>query len=259
MEKIVIPFIFTLIAGLAMGLGGLLGFLGKKQNKNFFCSTVGFAAGVMLYAAFMEILPEALETLGESFGEEQGKLISLTIFFIAIVFMLISDKFCLDHHDHDHDHSHEEGHDEAMYRMGIMTAIAIAIHNFPEGLAIFTSTLKSTQLGLSVTVAIIIHNIAVGVAISAPIYYGTGNKKKAFIVSLLSGLSEPLGAIIGYWVLKDYLNEGVFGILLSVVAGIMVYISLDELIPSAQKGEGHLGTYSLVAGMFVMAMTLIFI
>lgn len=257
MEKIFIPFTLTLIAGLAMGVGGLLGFVGKEKNKNFFCSTVGFAAGVMLYAAFMEILPEAIEALGDSFGEKNGMILSLFVFFFGIMFMLTTDNACLAHHGHTHDHI--EGHDGAMYRMGIMTAVAIAIHNFPEGLAIFTAALKSTQLGLSVTIAIIIHNIAVGVAISAPIFYGTGNKKKAFTVALLSGLSEPLGAIIGYWILKEYLNDAIFGILLSVVAGIMVYISLDELIPSAQKAEGHIGTYSLVLGMFIMAMTVIFI
>ena len=143
--------------------------------------------------------------------------------------------------------------------MGIMTAIAIAIHNFPEGFAIFTSALKDSKLGISVAIAIAIHNVAVGIAVSAPIYYGTGNKKKAFGAALLSGLSEPAGALLGYWVLYKYLDDGVFGFVLAIVAGIMVYISLDELIPSAQDSDNHIGTYSLVAGMFVMAMTLIFI
>lgn len=259
MDKMIIAFVFTLVAGLAMGVGGLLGFLGERKNKNFFYSTVGFAAGVMLYAAFMEVLPESIETLSETLGEEKGMLVALLGFFGGIIFMLGTDKFCLTHHHHDHKHHHTEGHDGAMYRMGIVTAIAIAIHNFPEGLAIFTSTLKSTNLGLSVTIAIIIHNIAVGIAISAPIFYGTGNKIKAFTVALLSGMSEPLGAIIGFWILKDYMNDAIFGVLLSIVAGIMIYISLDELIPSAQKSEGHIGTYSLVLGMFVMALTVIFV
>ena len=255
METVIMPFIFTLVAGLAMGIGGLLGFVGEGRNKNFFYSSVGFAAGVMLYAAFVEVLPESFETLSDIFGEKNGVLYTTIGFFIGIIFMLGTEKFCLTHQHHDENHIEKE--DKAMYRMGIMTAIAIAIHNFPEGLAIFTSALKDTKLGLSVTLAIIIHNIAVGIAISAPIYYGTGNKKKALGAALLSGLSEPLGAILGYWILKDYLNDVIFGILLSIVAGVMVYISLDELIPSAQKGDSHTGTYSLVFGMFVMALTII--
>ncbi|WP_410208402.1 zinc transporter ZupT [Fusobacterium sp.] len=266
-DNFMIAFILTLLAGLAMGVGGLLGFISNKKNRNFYAGSVGFAAGVMLYAAFVEILPESMESLEEMFPGGKGNLIASGAFFGGIIFMLIIEKFCLPHNHHGHHHGEDEDHSEnevevrnrSMYRMGIMTAIAIAIHNFPEGFAIFTSALKDPKLGISVAIAIAIHNVAVGIAVSAPIYYGTGNKKKAFGAALLSGLSEPAGALLGYWVLYKYLDDGVFGFVLAIVAGIMVYISLDELIPSAQDSDNHIGTYSLVAGMFVMAMTLIFI
>ena len=264
-ENFIIAFILTLFAGLAMGAGGLLGFIGERKSKNFFAGSVGFAAGVMLYAAFVEILPESIEGLGEIFGSKNGSLLGSGAFFGGIAFMLFVEKVCLPHNHHGHhhgeeeEHQHEEHHSKSMYRMGIMTAIAIAIHNFPEGFAIFTSALKDTRLGISVAIAIAIHNIAVGIAVSAPIYYGTGCKKKAFGAALLSGLSEPTGAIIGYWALHNYLDDRIFGVILAIVAGIMVYIALDELIPSAQESDNHIGTYSLVAGMFVMAMTMIFI
>lgn len=270
-DNFMIAFILTLLAGLAMGVGGLLGFVSKKKNKNFFAGSVGFAAGVMIYAAFVEILPESMESLEGMFPGGKGTLIASGAFFGGIVFMLLTEKFCLPHNHHGHHHGEEEEHhhhhhhdehelrNRSMYRMGIMTAIAIAIHNFPEGFAIFTSALKDPRLGISVAIAIAIHNVAVGIAVSAPIYYGTGNKTKAFGAALLSGLSEPTGALLGYWVLHKYLDDGIFGFILAIVAGIMVYISLDELIPSAQDSDNHIGTYSLVAGMFVMAMTLIFI
>ncbi len=260
LENLIVAFILTLLAGLAMGVGGLLGFIGSRKNTNFFSCSVGFAAGVMLYAAFVEILPESMESLKQMFPGVKGKLIASGAFFGGIIFMLITEKFCLPHHHDSHHHIHDSKEkDASMYRMGIMTAIAIAIHNFPEGFAIFTSALKDTKLGISVAVAIAIHNVAVGIAVSAPIYYATSNKKKAFGAALLSGMSEPLGALLGYWVLKDYLDDAIFGFVLAIVAGIMVYVSLDELIPSAQKGDNHIGTYALVAGMFVMAITLIFI
>lgn len=255
-------FMLTLFAGLAMGIGSIFSFVGKKSNHKFLSASLGFACGVMIYVAFIEIFPEARESLIESFGETKGQWITLISFFIGMFFMSFTEKFCLVKH------SEEEEHEDcchccdsnSLYRMGIMTAIAIAIHNFPEGIAIFTSVLKDTTLGFSVAFSIGIHNIAVGIAVSAPIYYATGNRKKAFLFAILSGLSEPLGAIFGYILLRNYMNETFFGILLSIVAGIMIYISLDELLPSAQRDKNHhVATYSMIFGMFVMAISLILI
>ncbi len=142
--------------------------------------------------------------------------------------------------------------------MGILTATAIAIHNFPEGLATFTAAVYDLRLGIPIAVAIAIHNIPEGIAVSIPIYYGTGDKKKAFLYSFASGLSEPIGALVGYLLLGRFFNELTFGITFGIVAGIMVFISLDQLLPASEKyGEHHLSIYGLIAGMVVMAASLL--
>ena len=143
--------------------------------------------------------------------------------------------------------------------MGLLSAVAITIHNFPEGIATFASALHDPRLGITITVAIALHNIPEGIAISVPIYQATGSRRKAFVYSFLTGLAEPLGALIGYLILFSFLNELVFGILFAMVAGIMVFISLDELLPLAiEFGEHHLSIYGLIAGMMIMAFSLLF-
>ncbi|MDO8898827.1 MAG: ZIP family metal transporter, partial [Bacteroidales bacterium] len=140
----------------------------------------------------------------------------------------------------------------------MFTALAIAIHNFPEGLATFTAALTDPALGVAIAVAIAIHNIPEGIAVSVPIYFATGNRKKAFWLSFSSGLAEPVGALVGFLILMPFLNPMVFGLLFALVAGIMVFISLDELLPAAEEyGEHHLSIYGLVAGMAVMAISLL--
>jgi len=140
----------------------------------------------------------------------------------------------------------------------VFVALAIAIHNFPEGLATFIAALQKPALGLSIAVAIAIHNIPEGISVSVPVYYATGSKKKAFVYSFLSGLAEPVGALIGYFILRSFINDLVFGILFALVAGIMVFISFDELLPAAEEyGEHHLSIYGLIAGMGVMALSLL--
>ena len=142
--------------------------------------------------------------------------------------------------------------------MGLFSAVAIAIHNFPEGLATFMAGLTNPTLGVSIAVAIAIHNIPEGLAVSVPIYYPTGSKKKAFILSFFSGLAEPIGAVIGYFLLKWFFTDSVFGFIFAAVAGIMVYISLDELLPTAEEyGEHHVAIYGLIGGMAVMALSLV--
>lgn len=143
-------------------------------------------------------------------------------------------------------------------RTGVFTAVTIAVHNFPEGLATFISAMQDLSVALPVVAAIAIHNIPEGIAVSVPIYYASGSKKKAFMYSFLSGLAEPLGAIVGYLLLMPFMNDLVFGILFAAVAGIMVFISMDELLPAAREyGEHHLSMYGLVGGMIVMAVSLL--
>ena len=145
-----------------------------------------------------------------------------------------------------------------LYRMGLFTALAIAIHNFPEGLATFTAAMTDPAIGLSIAIAIAIHNIPEGIAVSVPVYYSTGSKLKAFWLSFLSGLAEPVGAIVGYLLIMPYMNDVTFGVLFAAVAGIMVFISLDELLPTAREFDtGHMTIYGLIAGMAVMASSLL--
>jgi len=163
------------------------------------------------------------------------------------------------HHGHKHRHTNRHQHyKKRLMRLGLFTAVAIAIHNFPEGIATFVASLKDPSLGITIAVAIAIHNIPEGIAVSVPVYFATGSRKKAFKWSLLSGLSEPLGALVGFAVLSAVMNDVVFGVLFAAVAGIMVFISLDELLPTAREyGEPHLSIYGMVAGMAVMAVSLL--
>jgi zinc transporter, ZIP family len=145
-----------------------------------------------------------------------------------------------------------------LMRMGLFTALAIAIHNFPEGLATFIAALTDLSLGIPIAIAIAIHNIPEGIAVSVPIYYATGSRRRAFKYSFLSGLAEPVGALIGWLILMPYLTDTVFGIVFAGVAGIMVFISFDELLPAAREyGEHHLSVYGLIAGMAVMGISLV--
>jgi ZIP family zinc transporter len=148
--------------------------------------------------------------------------------------------------------------DRKLLRMGLFSALAIGIHNFPEGLATFMGALSDPGLGVSIAVAIAIHNIPEGIAVSVPVYYATKNRNKAFWISFLSGLAEPVGALLGYFILRSIFNDATFGIIFAGVAGIMVYISLDELLPTAEEyGEHHIAIGGLIAGMAVMAISLL--
>ncbi len=225
MNNVLMAFLLTLLAGLATGIGSCIAFFAKKTNKKFLCVSLGFSAGVMIYVSMIEMFQTAKESLVGAMGIKEGKV---------------------------------DIKDKTLMRTGIVTALAIAIHNFPEGLATFVSALEGASLEIPITIAIAIHNIPEGISVSIPIFYATGDKKKAFLYSFLSGMSEPIGAIIGYTLLRNIFNDITLGILLSAVAGIMVFISLDELLPTARKyGEHHLAIYGLIAGMVVMAVSLL--
>lgn len=259
-------FSLTLIAGLATGIGSTLGFFAKQTNTRFLAVSLGFSAGVMIYVSFVEIFNKARITLVSQMGDKLGTLATVCSFFGGIFIIALIDKLVPGFENPHEMHNIEElskvpsdvKKRNGLLKTGIFTAIAIAIHNFPEGLATFTSALTDPALGLSITAAIAIHNIPEGIAVSVPVYYATQSRKKAFCYSFLSGLSEPLGAIVGFAILANFFSHTMFGILFASVAGIMVYISLDELLPSAQKyGEHHLSIYGLISGMIVMAGSLI--
>lgn len=273
MSNVLFAFLLTLFAGLATGIGSCIAFLSKKTNTKFLSVALGFSAGVMIYVSFVEILVKARDSLVMYSGNIKGNWLTVISFFGGMLFIAIIDKMIPSYENPHESRAVEEiaeienykkqevkspQNTKALYRMGIFSAIAIAIHNFPEGLATFISALDNPTLGVSIAVAIAIHNIPEGIAVSVPLYFSTGSKKKAFIYSFLSGLAEPVGALVGYLILMPIMNELVFGIIFAGVAGIMVFISLDELLPAAENyGEHHLSIYGLIGGMIVMAISLL--
>ncbi len=270
-QTILFAFGLTLFAGLATGIGSALAFFTRTTNTRFLSAALGFSAGVMIYVSFVEIFVKARHELVESLGYVPGTWVTVLAFFGGIALIAIIDRLIPNYENPHELHSIEEmdqglenlpkneAHDFGkLKRMGVFTALAIGIHNFPEGLATFTAALTDPSLGIAIAVAIAIHNIPEGIAVSVPIYYATGSRRKAFQLSFLSGLSEPVGALFGYLVLMPFLSPTVFGILFAGVAGIMVFISLDELLPAAEEfGEHHLSIYGMITGMAVMALSLL--
>lgn len=260
--NILFAFGLTLFAGLATGVGSALAFFTKQTNVKFLSVALGFSAGVMIYVSFMEIFAKGQESLISILGERAGTFWTLIAFFGGMLLIGIIDKLVPalgnPHTIRKVEEADTVQKKSGLVRMGMLTAVAIAIHNFPEGLATFTAAVYDPRLGIPIAIAIAIHNIPEGIAVSIPIYYGTGDKKKAFFYSFLSGISEPLGAMVGFFLLGRFFNELTFGITFAMVAGIMVFISLDQLLPAAEKyGEHHLSVYGLVAGMIVMAASLL--
>lgn len=263
LKNVLFAFSLTLVAGLSTGIGSALAFYTKQTNKKFLSVALGFSAGVMIYVSMIEIFAKSRSALEIVYGPTVGYGVATLSFFAGIAIIALIDKFVPSFENpHELRDVEEAGagrtNDPALLRMGMMSALAIGIHNFPEGLATFASAMQNPTLGISIAVAVAIHNIPEGIAVSVPIYYATGDRRKAFAFSFLSGLSEPVGALVGYFLLRSFFHDGMFGVIFGAVAGIMVFISLDQLLPTAQKyGEHHLSIYGLIAGMAVMAISLL--
>lgn len=264
MNNVLLAFAITLFAGLCTGIGSALAFFAKKTNTKFLSISLGFSAGVMIYVSMIEIFFKAKDALTAELGLKNGYWVTVIAFFGGMLLIALIDKL-IPSGENPHDMYKVEQMDQKsapsnkkLLRMGLFTALAVGIHNFPEGLATFISALQAPSIAIPIAIAIAIHNIPEGIAVSVPVYYATGDRKKAFLYSFLSGLSEPIGAAVGYLVLMPFLSDVLFGVVFAGVAGIMVFISLDELLPSAQEfGEHHLSIYGLVAGMVVMAVSLL--
>lgn len=255
-NNLIFAILLTMSAGLATGIGSLISLFTNQTNKRFLSTALGFSSGVMLYISFLEMLPNAQEYLICAFGERTGVWVCSFAFFAGMSLIMLIDNL-IPSTESDLTASKTGQHDTVLQRMGILMALAIAIHNLPEGLATLTSALSDPTLGTAIAAAIAIHNIPEGIVTAVPIYYATGNKKKAFIISLLSGLTEPLGAIIGYLVLRPFLNDTLYGIIFAFIAGIMVYISIEELIPMAREyDKGNSMIFGAISGMLIMAISL---
>lgn len=264
-QDVILAFLFTLFAGLATGIGSLLAFFAKTTNTKFLSFVLGFSAGVMIYVSMVDIFAKAQEALIGVLGEEVGSWMTVGGFFGGILLIALIDKF-IPKHSNPHEMKKIEDmrkngthvQDPELLKMGTFTALAIGIHNFPEGIATFMSTLQDPALGFAIAFAVAIHNIPEGIAVSVPIYYATNDRRKAFRWSFLSGIAEPVGAVVGFLILMPFLNDVMLGIVFAAVAGIMVFISLDELLPAAKKyDEAHVSIYGLISGMAVMAVSLL--
>ena len=261
-DNLLLAFGLTLLAGLSTGIGSAIALFAKRTNTRFLAVAMGLSAGVMIYVSFMELLVQATAQLSQHYGERGGAFWTVVAFFTGIVVIAVIDRMLPEPKNPHHAGSVEdlapENRPNKLLRMGLFTALAIAIHNFPEGLATFASAMMDPNLGVSIAVAVAIHNIPEGVSVSVPIYFATGSRKKAFWYSFLSGLSEPAGAVIGYFLLKTFFTDAMFGYIFSAVGGVMVFISLDELLPTAKEyGTGHVAIYGVMAGMGLMALSLL--
>ena len=263
MENVMLAFLLTLVAGLSTGLGSLIAFFAKKTNKKFLSVSLGFSAGVMIYVSLVEIFQKAKISLSGELGERMGAWTTVFAFFGGIFLIALIDKL-IPEDENPHEaktvlaDSEENKESRNLLRMGAFTALAIAIHNLPEGLATFVSAMQDPGIAIPIVAAIAIHHGPAGIAGSVPIYQATGSRKKAFLYSFLSGFAEPVGALVGWLLLMPIMNDVIYGVIFAGVAGIMIFISVDELLPAAREyGENHLSIYGLVGGMAVMAVSLL--
>ena len=269
-SAIVLAFTVTLFAGLATGIGSTIAFFAKTTSKGFFAVSMGFSAGVMIYLSFAEILPKAKDYIESETGSVEAAAIAAGALIAGMVLMAVIDALVpsgANPHENtqvellDTPQSTIEGvgvERERLLEMGVFLALAIAIHNFPEGLATFLLVLDDPQIGIALAVAVAMHNIPEGIAVSVPVYYATKSKVKAFRLSFLSGLAEPAGAVVGYLILASFLSDFVMGVLFAGVAGVMVFLAIDTLLPTARNSSrGHLTVYGFMLGMSVMALSLV--
>lgn len=251
--NVVFALLLTAIAGLSTGIGSSIAYFIKKPKTIYLSFSLGLSAGVMIYVSFVELLPQALDNIGELLGVTA---FFLGIFFISLIDMAIPEK------ENPHSFSglseNIDSKKKDLMRTGLFTALALGIHNFPEGLATFGTALGDPKLGIVIAMAIAIHNIPEGISVSIPIFYATKSKNKAFLYSFLSGVAEPIGALVGFLILLPFLSDSVLVSLLAFVAGIMVYISIDELLPMAhQYGHSHTVIIGVILGMILMAFSII--
>ena len=255
--------LLTSAAGMATVVGGLFVLFLRQPGRRFMAASLGFAAGVMIHVSFVELLPHGQGEIGFAWAH--------VAFFAGVAGMFLIDaliphRYMEDRHDHGllggaasgaNGKVEPDADRSRLRRVGLLVALGVGIHNFPEGMATFAAALGSAKLGGAVAIAIAIHNIPEGLAVAAPIYAATGSRGRAILWSFLSGLAEPAGAVIAGAVLLSFLSPTVLGTMLCVVAGLMVYISLDELLPASRAyGHEHLSIAGVVLGMAVMALSL---
>ncbi|MFA6030551.1 MAG: zinc transporter ZupT [Elusimicrobiota bacterium] len=261
--SVLFAFALTALAGLSTGIGSAIAFFARRTNTRLLAFSLAFSAGVMVFISLFELLPESRGTLAGRFGPASGAWAAFGAFFVGIAFTALID-FLVPSFENPHEHRHIEEMEPGggtgerrLMRMGLLSAFALTVHNIPEGLATFVAALNDPTTGLSIALAIAIHNVPEGISVSVPIFYATGDRRKAFLYSFATGLAELVGAALGYLLLAPFIGPTLFGLAFAFVAGIMVFISFDELLPAAHDtGDHHLVLFGLLAGMGVMFATL---
>lgn len=248
----------TVLAGLSTSIGGALGVLGRNDSPRLLSLGLGFSAGVMIYVSLVEILPKGRAALVSAHGESAGHWIAIAAFFGGVATIAVIDRLVPESiNPHEPGSVDDQARRRALMHTGLLTALALGIHNFPEGFATFIAALQTPEIALAVAAAIAIHNIPEGLAVAVPVHQATGSRAKGFWWATLSGMAEPAGALVGYLVLMPFLSDSLLGMVFAGIAGVMVFISIDELLPTAEAhGEHHAATYGFVAGMAVMAVSL---
>lgn len=240
--------LLTTLAGLSTSIGAFISLSVKQPGPRFMTLSLGFSAGVMVLVSFVELLPVGIEEIGFIYAH--------LALFGGMLLMLVIDVL-IPHSFVGEAHEGATTHDRKMLRTGLFVALGIGIHNFPEGMATFISTVANPNLGIALAVAIAIHNIPEGIAVAAPVYAATKNRWRAFMWSTISGVAEPVGALVAALILLPILNDVVLGTVLAIVGGMMIYIALDELLPAAREfGHEHLAIFGAMSGMAVMAVSL---
>lgn len=243
--------LLSLGAGLSTLLGALMVIFVKGRSEKLVTVSLGFAAGVMVSVSFLDMLPAATNALTIWAGRQMGVVLSVVALLLGVFIATGLDRLV----PHEYKKGEEKSHGN-MYRLGMMSMLAIGVHNFPEGIATFMAGVSDVKLGLSIAVAIALHNIPEGITVAMPVYFATGNKKRAFMYTFLSGISEPIGALLAYLVLRPFLNDLMLGVVFGIVAGIMLYIAIEELIPSSrQYGFTRLALTATFAGICMMPLT----
>ncbi len=249
MDPVFVGLILAFFAGISTVIGSAVVFFIKEMKSSYLTFSLAFSTGVMITVSFIELLPEGIQTIGYSNA--------LFLFFGGATVVFLIDYFIP--HEYIMEKVSKKRKNSKLLKTGLFVGLGLAIHNFPEGFAVFAGNLESLELGIIMAIAIAMHNIPEGIAVSIPVYFATKKKRKAFFVSFLSGIAEPIGALIGALVLLPFLSEALIGASLAFVAGIMVFICFDELLPTAMnhcKGNAHLMTFGFLLGSIVMGITL---
>ena len=247
--------LLSTLAGFSTMIGTVIIFISPKKNERLLSISLGLAGGVMISVSFMELLPEALGHFSNITNQYLATILMVITLIFGVVFASLLDKLIPHNEEND---THEMKH-ENLFRVGIVSALAIMIHNFPEGIATFMASYESSDLGMAIAIAIAFHNIPEGLTVALPMYISTGSRKKALFTTFISSLAEPIGALLAFLVLRPYINDLSLGIIFGMISGIMLYIALEELLPSSRDyGYPRLALYSAFAGICLMPLTLMF-